>query len=128
MTRSLSKIYSGLNSSNNSSFKVFLDLSLISSRSIIVSVTGNVVAPNTYTVSSLTSVLHILYAAGGPNQAGSYRNIKVLRGKEVKSIDLYEYFSSGQLEPFTLRDQDIINVPNYENRVFVNGEFKYRNI
>ena len=125
LTRSLSKIYSGLNSSNNSSFKVFLDLSLISSRSIIVSVTGNVVAPNTYTVSSLTSVLNILYAAGGPNQAGSYRNIKVLRGgKEVKSIDLYEYFSSGQLEPFTLRDQDIINVPNYENRVFVNGEFK----
>jgi protein involved in polysaccharide export with SLBB domain len=122
---SLSKIYSGLNSPSNSSLKVFLDLSLISSRSIVVNVTGNVLAPDTYTISSLASVLNVLYAAGGPNQTGSYRNIKVLRGgKEVKAIDLYEYFSSGQLESFSLRDQDIIYVPNYENRVFVNGEFK----
>ena len=37
---------------------------------------------------------------------------------------MYDYFSSGKLETFSLRDQDIINVPNYENRVFVNGEFK----
>ena len=29
-----------------------------------------------------------------------------------------------KLETFSLRDQDVINVPNYENRVFVNGEFK----
>ncbi len=125
LIRSLSKIYSGLNSSNSSSFKVFLDLSLINSRSIVVNVTGNVVAPDTYTVSSLSSTLNVLYAAGGPNQSGTYRNIKVIRGgKLVKTIDLYEYFSTGKLETFSLRDQDIINVPNYENRVFVNGEFK----
>ncbi len=125
LVRSLSKIYSGLNSSNNSNFKVFLDLSLINNRSIVVNVTGNVVAPDTYTISSLASVLNVLYAAGGPNQSGSFRNINIIRGGEViKNIDLYDYFSSGKLETFSLRDQDIINVPNYENRVFVNGEFK----
>ena len=125
LVRTLSKIYSGLNLSNNSEFKVFLDLSLINNRSIVVNVTGNVVAPDTYTISSLSSVLNLLYAAGGPNESGSYRNIKVIRdGKEIKNIDLYDYFSSGKLETFSLRDQDIINVPNYENRVFVNGEFK----
>ena len=125
LKRSLSKIYSGLNSSDSSSFKVFLDLSLINTRSIVVNVTGNVVAPDTYTVSSLSSVLNVLYAAGGPNESGTFRNIKIIRGgKELKSIDLYDYFSSGKLETFSLRDQDIINVPNYESRVFVNGEFK----
>ena len=125
LVRTLSKIYSGLNLSNNSDFKVFLDLSLINNRSIVVNVTGNVVAPDTYTISSLSSVLNVLYAAGGPNESGSSRNIKVIRGgKEIKNIDLYDYFSSGKLETFSLRDQDIINVPNYENRVFVNGEFK----
>jgi protein involved in polysaccharide export with SLBB domain len=125
LKRSLAKIYSGLNSSDNSTFKVFLDLSLINTRSIIVNVTGNVVAPDTYTISSLSSVLNVLYAAGGPNQSGTFRNINIIRGGEViKNIDLYDYFSSGKLETFSLRDQDIINVPNYENRVFVNGEFK----
>ena len=125
LKRTLSKIYSGLSFSNDSEFKVFLDLSLISSRSIVVNVTGNVVAPDTYTISSLASVLNVLYAAGGPNVSGSYRNIKIIRnGKFVKKIDLYDYFSRGELENFSLRDQDIILVPNYTNRVFVNGEFK----
>ena len=125
LKRSLAKIYSGLNSSDSSSFKVFLDLSLINTRSIVINVTGNVVAPDTYTISSLSSVLNVLYAAGGPNESGSSRNINIIRGGEViKNIDLYDYFSSGKLETFSLRDQDIINVPNYENRVFVNGEFK----
>ena len=125
LKRSLAKIYSGLNSSDNSSFKVFLDLSLINTRSIVVNVTGNVVAPDTYTISSLSSVLNVLYAAGGPNESGTFRNIKVIRdGEEIKNIDLYDYFSSGKLDIFSLRDQDIINIPNYENRVFVNGEFK----
>ena len=125
LKRSLAKIYSGLNSTASSSFKVFLDLSLINTRSIVVNVTGNIVAPDTYTISSLSSVLNVLYAAGGPNESGTFRNIKIIRGgEEIKNIDLYDYFSSGKLETFSLRDQDIINVPNYENRVFVNGEFK----
>ena len=105
---------------------MFLDLSLINTRSIVVNVAGNVVAPDTYTVSSLSSVLNVLYAAGGPNESGTFRNIRIIRdGIQVKSIDLYDYFSSGKLETFSLRDQDVINVPNYENRVFVNGEFNH---
>ncbi len=125
LKRSLSKIYSGLNQPNESKFKVYIDLSLINSRSIVVNVTGNVVAPDTYTISSLASTLNVLYAAGGPSESGSYRNIHLIRdGKKIKTIDLYDYFSSGKLESFSLRDQDIILVPSYENRVFINGEFK----
>ena len=129
LKRSLSKIYSGINSSQNSELKVYLDLSLLNTRSIVVNVTGNVVAPDTYTVSSLSTVLNVLYSAGGPNDSGSYRNIKVIRnGKNIKTIDLYDYFSKGIYESFSLRDQDVILVPNYQKRIFVNGEFKNKGI
>ena len=122
----LSKIYSGLNSNYN---KVFLDVSLLSSRSIVVNITGSVKAPGTYTLSSLTSPLNAIYAAGGPNDNGSYRNIKIIRGgKEIHSIDLYDYFVKGNLKSFSLRDQDVILIPSYKKRVFLNGEFKTNGI
>ncbi len=122
----LSKIYSGINSNVN---KVFFDLTLLNTRSIVVNITGSVVAPGTYTLSSLTSPLNALYAAGGPNENGSYREIKIIRGgDQVHSIDLYDYFVKGSLKNFTLRDQDVLLVPTYTNRVFLSGEFKTNGI
>ena len=77
----LSKIYSGINSNYN---KVFFDLTLLNSRSIIINITGSVIAPGTYTLSSLTNALNALSAAGGPNENGSFREIKIIRaGKEI---------------------------------------------
>ena len=122
----LSKIYSGLNSNYN---KVFIDVSLLSSRSIIVNITGSIQAPGTYTLSSLISPLNAIYAAGGPSDNGSYRDIKILRGgKQIHSIDLYDYFVKGGLKSFSLRDQDVILIPSYKKRVFLNGEFKTNGI
>jgi len=118
----LSKIYSGINSNFN---KVFFDLTLLNSRSIVVNIAGNVIGPGAYTLSSLANPLNALYAAGGPNENGTYRKIAVIRGgKEVHSIDLYDYFIKGTLKNFSLRDQDIILVPSYKNRIFLSGEFK----
>ena len=118
----LSKIYSGINSNYN---KVFFDLTLLNSRSIIINITGSVIAPGTYTLSSLTNALNALYAAGGPNENGSFREIKIIRaGKEIYSVDLYNYFVKGDLENFSLRDQDVILVPTYKKRITVDGEFK----
>ena len=122
----LSKIYSGINSSLN---KVFFDLTLLNTRSIVINIAGSVVAPGTYTLSSLTSPLNALYAAGGPDENGSYREIKIIRGgKQVHSLDLYDYFVMGSLKNFSLRDQDVILVPTYINRVFLSGEFKTNGI
>ena len=122
----LSVIYSGLNSSYN---KVFFDVTLLSNRSIIVNIAGNVIAPGTYTLSSLTSPLNALYAAGGPNENGSYREIKIIRGGiEIQTVDLYDYFVKGALKIFSLRDQDVILVPSYKNRIFLSGEFKTKGI
>ena len=73
---------------------VFFDVSLLNNRSIVINITGNVVAPGTYTLSSLTNPLNALYAAGGPSENGSYREVKIIRaGKEVHSVDLYNYFA-----------------------------------
>ena len=122
----LSKIYSGLKSNVN---KVFFDLSLLKTRSIVVNITGNVIGPGTYTLSSLSNPLNALYAAGGPSDNGSFRDIKIIRGqKEVHSVDLYDYFVKGELVPFSLKDQDVILVPTYKNRILAEGSFKEKGL
>jgi protein involved in polysaccharide export with SLBB domain len=110
----LSKIYTGLNT-NNPIEKVDLELSLQKARSIVVNITGQVEAPGTYTISGFSSVLNALYAAGGPNDVGTYRDINIIRnGKVIYNVDLYDYFSNGIYPNIYLRDQDVILVKPYE--------------
>ena len=124
LIKSLSKLYTGLLSSDELN-KVELDLSLSKARSVVVNITGQVTAPGTYTISGFSSVLNALYAAGGPNQVGSYRNIKLLRnGKVYKTIDLYDYFVGGVYPNLYLRDQDVILVESYSSLVNIDNGFK----
>ena len=124
LVKSLSKLYTGLLSSDELN-KVDLDLSLSKARSVVVNITGQVTAPGTYTISGFSSVLNALYAAGGPNRVGSYRNIKLLRnGKVYKTIDLYDYFVGGVYPNLYLRDQDVILVESYSSIVNINNGFK----
>ena len=110
----LSKIYTGLNT-NNPIEKVDLELSLQKARSIVVNITGQVEAPGTYTISGFSSVLNALYAAGGPNDVGTYRDINIIRnGRVIHNVDLYDYFSNGIYPNIYLRDQDVILVKPYE--------------
>lgn len=115
---SLSKIYSGLNQGNT-----FLLLSLGSIRSIKVNIVGEVTLPGTYNLSSLASVFNAMYAAGGPSENGSLRNVKIIRGnKTVAEIDFYEYLLNGHLSAnMRLQDQDVILVSPYNNRVAIKG-------
>ena len=124
LIKSLSKLYTGLLSSDEIN-KVELDLSLSKARSVVVNITGQVTAPGTYTISGFSSVLNALYAAGGPNEVGSYRNIKLLRnGKVYKTIDLYDYFVGGVYPNLYLRDQDVILVESYSSLVNIDNGFK----
>lgn len=95
-------------------------------RSIKVIMTGEVTKPGTYTVPSLASVFNALYAAGGPNNRGSFRNIQVIRGSRViATVDLYDFLVNGMpADNVRLEDQDIIHVPVYQIRVDVLGEVK----
>jgi len=120
----LSKIYTGLGS-NNQIEKVDLELSLQKARSIVVNITGQVEAPGTYTISGFSSVLNALYAAGGPNNVGTYREINIIRnGRVVHNVDLYDYFSNGIYPNIYLRDQDVILVKPYEIETELVSGFK----
>ena len=120
----LSKLYAGL-VSNDQLSKVDIDVSLQKARSIVINITGQITGPGTYTISGFSSVLNALFAAGGPNEIGSFRNIKLIRnGKVHKTIDLYDYFVSGIYPNVYLRDQDVILVEAFSKQVYVNSGFK----
>jgi protein involved in polysaccharide export with SLBB domain len=95
-------------------------------RSIKVVLTGAIVKPGTYTLPSLATVFNALYASGGPNENGSFRNIQVIRNnKIITTIDVYDFLLNGiQRGNIRLQDQDVIHVPVYQTRVEMIGEIK----
>ncbi len=105
---------------------VQVDVSLGSLRSIKVFVFGEVKKPGGYTVSSLSTLLHGLYHAGGPNKTGSLRAIKLIRkGEQEKVFDLYPLLLQGERKgDLRLLDDDIIFVPHIGSVVGINGNVK----
>ncbi len=61
-------------------------------RSISVYVVGEVENPGIKTISSLSTVLHALFEAGGPTSNGSLREVQLIRDNEViAEMDLYDF-------------------------------------
>lgn len=87
---------------------------------------GEVALPGTYTLSSFASVFHALYSAGGINDIGSLRNVKVFRkGQLEKQVDVYDYLLSGDSSgDIILKENDIVKVEPYTKRVQINGQVK----
>jgi protein involved in polysaccharide export with SLBB domain len=63
---------------------------------------------------------------GGPGKNGSYRNIELLRNNKVyKNIDIYKFLVNGnQSDNVGLKDNDVIRIPAYTQRVTVEGQVK----
>ena len=103
-----------------------VSLSLGETRSIVVQVMGEVVMPGTYTLSSLSSAFNALYAAGGINDVGTLRDIRVYRGGRVLAhIDVYDYLVNGNSRgDVRLQDNDVIIVGPYDCLVEVQGKVK----
>ena len=78
-------------------FKNFqLTASMGQVRSIRVYVSGYAKHPGSITVSGLASVLNALMRAGGPSQAGSFRDIGLIRGgRQIAAFDLYDLLLKG---------------------------------
>lgn len=123
LKNAFARIYSTMSGGNPTTF---MNMSLGEIRSIRVNVMGEVMMPGTYTLSSLASLFHALYSAGGVNEIGSLRSIKVSRGgKEVADVDVYEYLLEGKnKQDIRLEDGDVIIVAPYRNLVTLKGKVK----
>lgn len=123
LMQEFAKIYAGVSGSTpNTQIK----LTLGDIRSIQVNVMGEVVAPGTYTLSSFASVFHALYRAGGVNQIGSLRTIKVVReGNVIADLDVYDFLMKGKMnDDIRLEDGDVIIVNPYQSLVRISGKVK----
>ena len=103
-----------------------VDLQAVKLREIRVFVLGEVYRPGGYVVPSLSSLVNILSLAGGPTAAGSYRQIRVVRGgKVVHSIDLYPLRAEGLGNMnVALQNGDTIFVPLAFHQVILEGAFQ----
>lgn len=103
-----------------------LSLSLGQTRSMTINVMGEVKVPGTYTLSAFSTVFHALYMAGGINNIGTLRNIKVFRnGRLITVVDVYEYILNGRLAGnIRLMENDVIVVGPYECLVGIEGNVK----
>jgi protein involved in polysaccharide export with SLBB domain len=99
------------------------DVSLSRLRTIRVYVVGEVAEPGAYDISSLSSPLNALFAAGGITQRGSLRHLKHFRGKElVEEVDAYDLLLHGVgAELKRLENGDSLMVPPLGGQVTVSG-------
>ncbi|MBQ8701384.1 MAG: SLBB domain-containing protein [Prevotella sp.] len=103
-----------------------INLTVGQTRTIMVNVMGEVKYPGTYTLSAFSSVFHALYMAGGVNDIGTLRNIKVYRNNRlVTTVDIYDYILNGKLSGnIKLADNDVIAVGPYDCLVNIRGKVK----
>lgn len=95
-------------------------------KTITVNVMGEVMHPGTYTLSAFATVFHALYMAGGANDIGTLRAIKVYRDNRlISTIDLYDFILNGKLAGnVRLASNDVIVVGPYESLVQISGKVK----
>ena len=112
----LGRYYSGSN----------IALTLGETRSIQVQVMGEVNVPGSYTLSALSTAFNALYAAGGINDIGTLRDIKVYReGRIISTIDVYDFILNGNTScDVRLSDNDVIVVGPYDCLVNMRGKVK----
>ena len=103
-----------------------IDLTLGQTRSITISIIGEVNVPGTYTMSAFATVYNALYMAGGPNDIGTLRNVRLYRdGKLQSTVDVYEFLLNGKLSgDVRLQDNDVISVGPYDALVNITGKVK----
>lgn len=99
------------------------EVSLARLRTIRVYEVGDVANPGAYDISSLSTPLNALFAAGGPTPKGSLRIVKHFRGNElVQEVDLYDLLLHGvKGDMVRLDNGDTVMVPPIGRQVTVEG-------
>lgn len=103
-----------------------MSLSMGRLRTIQVYVVGEVEAPGSYPISSMSTVINALAAAGGPTRNGSLRTVRVTRGNQVlDTADLYDMLLTGdRAKDLRLQNGDTIFVPVIGQVAAVAGEVR----
>lgn len=116
----IARVYSTVSSGQSQ-----VSVSLGRIRTIKITVVGGK-QPGNYSISSLATVYNALHLAGGPGKNGSYRNIELIRNNKVfRNVDIYRFLVKGdQSDNVSLKDNDVIRIPAYSQRVTVEGEVK----
>lgn len=99
-------------------------VTLISSQTVKVFVSGLVNKPGLYEGQSADSILRFLDQAGGIRpELGSYRHIYLKRsGKVISHIDLYDFISQGVMPALQLHDGDVIFIDRQIGYITISGE------
>ena len=100
-----------------------VDISVTRLHTVRVYVVGDVQRPGAYDISSLSTPLNALYAAGGPTSTGSLRVVKHYRGEQlISEMDLYDLLLHGVRKAIEhLEPGDTILVPTVGPLVAVTG-------
>ena len=103
-----------------------VDVTIARLRTVRIYVVGDVQRPGAYDLSSLSTPLNALYAAGGPTSIGSLRIVRHYRGKQlVREVDLYDFLLNGsRMDDERLEPGDTLLVPPTGPQVAVAGMVK----
>ena len=122
LSSELSRIYSTLNSSNNST-QLMLELGKI--KSVNVYFSGQVTSPGINLIHPFSDIFSALVQAGGVKDSGSLRKVQIIRNSEIIAVvDFYSFFLNGMNSFSNIRilDGDVIHVPVVANRAEIKGE------
>jgi protein involved in polysaccharide export with SLBB domain len=122
--KSLSAVQQDLQQILRTQFRdVSADVSLGRLRTIRVYEVGDVASPGAYDISSLSTPLNALFAAGGPTGRGSMRILKHYRGTQlVQTVDLYDLLLHGvKTDLKRMENGDTVQIPPIGPQVTVEG-------
>lgn len=117
----LGRVYSSVRRGAGATARFSVNVTKLRSNQVFV--TGDVMRPGSYRVTSAGTALTALYAAGGPTDRGSLRRIEVRRGGElVSALDVYDYLLRGDASnDVRLQQGDVVFVPIRGPRVRIDG-------
>lgn len=107
--------------------EVKMNVSMGRLRSIRIFVVGKAQRPGSYTLSSLSTLINALFAAGGPGKAGTMRDIQVRRnGKIMVHFDLYDFLLRGdKTHDIRLMPEDVIFIPTAGPLAGIAGDVRF---
>lgn len=117
----LGRVFSGIRRGTGATAQFSVTVTELRSNQVFV--TGDVMRPGSYRVTSAGTAFTALYAAGGPTDRGSLRRIEVRRnGALVSTLDVYDYLLRGDASnDVRLQQGDVVFVPIHGPRVRVDG-------